>query len=96
MDTVNNHVGNILVTRAKCDSRQCHFCFSYYLSHSDDIELTVLIDSLVDKETTTAYCHSIEYGPQDIQEQIAWLDYLRQAMACRARAATENGRPHCF
>jgi len=92
VDTVNNHVGNILVIRAKCDSRQCHSRFSLYLSHSDYIELTVLIDSLVDQETTTAYCHSIEYDPKDIQERIAWLDYLRQTMTRSARETTKERR----
>jgi len=54
--------------------------------------LKVLINSLVDKETTTAYCHSIEYNPDEIQEQIAWLDYLRQAMSRSVREASKECR----
>jgi len=54
--------------------------------------LTELIDSLIDQETATAYCHSIEYDPKDIQEQIAWLNYLRQAMARTVRKASKERR----
>jgi len=65
---------------------------SLYFSDCDHIELTVLAYSLVNQQTTTAYCYSIEYNPKDVQEQIAWLDYLRQAMARSVREASKESR----